>query len=130
MIAYIHVQEKIRSEPVIGINTPKVQLKLADIFSPLGTNICQPKSLKRDVQEFQYERADFKSSELVEIAKGADFSDQNLVEVWDQHLKLLLQTKFIPVNRIQDKEGFAKTSPRIEKLLGRIPDQNQLQYLL
>ena len=85
MVAYMQAQEKMRSEPVIGINTPKIQLKLADIFSPLGTKICQPKSMKREHQEFQCDRADFESTELVEITKGADFSGQNLGEVRGQN---------------------------------------------
>ena len=84
MVAYMQAQEKMRSEPVKGINTPKIQLKLGDIFSPLGNNICQPKSMKREDQEFQCDRADFKSTELVEITKGADFSGQNLGEVRGQ----------------------------------------------
>ena len=81
MIAYMQAQEKMRSEPVPGLNTPKIQLKLADIFSPLRTNICQPNSMKCDVKEIQYERADFHSSELVENRQRADFNDLNLGEI-------------------------------------------------
>ena len=77
----MQAQEKVRSEPVPGLNTPKIQLKLADIFSPLRTNICQPNSMKCDVKEIQYERADFHSSELVKNTQRVDFTDQNLGEI-------------------------------------------------
>ena len=41
--------------------------------------------MRHDVQQFQYERTDFQSSELVENTKGEDFSDQNLGEIRGQH---------------------------------------------
>ena len=49
---------------------------MADIFSPLQINRCQPKSRNNDVHKIQHERADFTQTGLVENTKGVDFCDQ------------------------------------------------------
>ena len=48
MVAYMRAQEELRKVPVPSINTPRSQLKLADIFVPLNPKICLPESRNHD----------------------------------------------------------------------------------
>ena len=73
MIAYMQVQEKMRSTPVPGMHTPKIQPKMADIFRALQNNRCQPESKYVDESGNQCDRADLYQSGIVKTTKGVDF---------------------------------------------------------
>ena len=77
MVAYIRAQEELRKIPVTGMFTPKRQLKLADIFTPTGHNICLPESRNEDVQSIPGSKADIAEFWFVQHAKGADNFEDN-----------------------------------------------------
>ena len=58
--------------PVIGLYTPKRQLKLVDVFTPNGHNICPPESSNEGTWKTQGSRADLDELGLVRNGKRAD----------------------------------------------------------